>query len=559
MYTQCFFCLFISLVKNEIKGISWYFLEVGTVIRIMIVDDETLDREGLLTLVKEIEGIETDIMVAESAYKALEIIENFVPDVLLTDVKMPGMDGLTLAEKMSTAVPNIKTVFISGYDDFSYIKRALKSKAYEYILKPVDFEEFHNAMTRILKDIELEKKRQEETLRLKHLSDVGFQAMRKKALLDIVYSHNSPEYIMDLTEKYELSILPSGIYHVLVFEKHLSTFENSPEMEEIITASFTGRESAKETVAVSDSRVVEIISFRPDVPDTGKIVLDYAQQVHNRLTEASESAYTVLVSDPVDSVCMISDAYNQCGFLLNSSSYLLRGMVIHSGMLNQENVNVHTNETINILKEIISSIKTLDLPKGSHMIDKLFKCLEDSNTEDIVFIRSMVISIISSLQIMLLEYGESFENLLGESNSVWDKVFRIETIVDIRQWLKNIFRVVTEYFLNKENESGHQVVSRVISFIQSHFHEEITLKAVADIFHYSPNYLGSLFKKHTGQGFNDYLTRVRFEEAIKLLANPDLKLYEIAYKVGYPNQNYFNRQFKQMFGCTPSEFRAKLM
>lgn len=527
-------------------------------IKIMIVDDEPLDREGLLTLINDIEGIKTDIRVARSAYDALELFRNFVPDVLLTDVKMPGMDGLTLAEKLSSEAPAIKTVFISGYDDFSYIKRALRSKAYEYILKPVDFEEFHAAMKRILTDIEIEKQKYEESLKLKHLSDLGFQAARRKAVLDIVYRHDTTENILNLIEQYKLSILPSGIYYVIVYEKHLDSFEKSPDMGEIIKGSVPQGDCIKETIVVSDARVVEIVSFKKTEQGSRDAVLNYARQIHERLVNASDGLYTVLVSDPVENLHQVPDCYNQCGTLLNTGGYMLRGMVIHSGMLSQGNVNAHTNETLEALKEIFSSIKVLDLHKGTHMIDRLFESLED-NQVDTRFIRNLAISIISSLQVVLLEYGETFENLLGEGNSVWDKVFQIETIVDVKQWLKNIFRMVTEHFFNKETESRHQVVTRVISFIQSHYHEEITLKAVADAFHYSPNYMGSLFKEYTGQNFNDYLTKVRFEMAVKLLADPDLKLYEVANKVGYPNQNYFNRQFRQMFGCTPSEFRAKLI
>lgn len=526
-------------------------------IKIMIVDDEPLDREGILTLVNDIE-VDTDTKVAENAYHALKLFESFIPDVLLTDVKMPGMDGLTLAEKMSSIEPSIKTVFISGYDDFSYIKRALKSKAYEYILKPVDFDEFHATMERILKDIEIEKQKHEESLRLKHFSDFGFQAMRKEAVLDIVYSHDALENILTSIEKFKLSILPSGSYYVLVIEKYQNSFEKSPDMEKTITDAIPKGGCIKETIVVSDTRIVEIISFSDAEPENKKFVMDYAQHIHSLLTEKSESVYTILISDPAESLCDIPDAYNQCSYLYTTGSYLLRGMVIHSGMVNQDNVNHHTNETLDTLKDIFASIKTLDFHKGTHTIDRLFKCLADNQT-DSVLVRSMVISIISNLQIVLLEYGESFESLLGDRSSVWDKVFRIETIIDIQQWLKNIFRTVTEYFANKENESRHQIVTRVISYIQSHYHEEITLKAVADTFHYSPNYLGSLFKEYTGQGFNDYLTKFRFDMALKLLSNPDLKLYEVANKIGYQNQNYFNRQFKQMFGCTPSEFRAKLM
>jgi len=536
------------------------------VFKILIVDDERLDREGIKGQIEWEELNITSIQTAKSGFDALTIIEIQKPDILITDVKMPGMNGLILAQKASEIVPWIKVIFISGFDDFEYVKNALLINAYEYLLKPVDTDDLLAALKKVINERIKERKIEEENEVLINKINESKPLLKQKLICDIIYGTSNKESISKNIKYLNMNLL-EGFYRILLYEIDdygfiledigVAELENSHQIIMDIISKIEVYNCLLELAQIDKNRIAILLSFSSDL-ENGRINAmsnNISKHIIEEVKSTTSVSITIGIGCIVNSITELHLSYDESCMALSQKMLAGKGTIIC--YYPKTNIKESSIDFQNIINELMQCIKNHDKNKANYLLDYLFDSLENGNVYGNKYIQNCCINIISRIEIVLIEFNESVENVFGKNIVLWEKLMKFETILDIRQWMKNIFRAVIEYFENKNSKKNSKIIMAVIKKIEQNYSSELTLKDVAAEFFYSPNYLGAIFKEEIGMGFSECLSEYRMKKAGELLQQTCLKMYEVASQVGYKNVPSFINQFKLSYNMTPTEYRER--
>lgn len=536
-------------------------------LKLLIVDDEDLDREGLIAeLDWEQYGI-SEIKSARTGMEAIRIMKDFEPDILMTDIRMPVMSGLQLAEKAKALFPNIKIVFISGYDKFEYAQEALKLNAYRYILKPIDTDQLIALLVDLVDSILQEKsKTQKENIK----NDIMYESqgyLKSRLFLDCFYNFYDDENELISRANYIGLNIIAGKYILLITQidsynewvKDISREENEKINLDICCIACEMRKDIYcIDAAMIDRQICAVlISCNSHVPD--ELLFDEACIVAEELIETVKQMINISISIGVSSVYPnfigIKDGYSECRDALKKKIYAGKGKV-HTKPQKSTNVNIKLNIE-NMGMELSKMVIAGDKSGIIHTLDSMFDMMINNQVENSVYIQQLCISIIYRLNVTIMEMGLEPHDVWGDNSSLINKPMEFETIAEMRQWMKEIFLYVIKYYEGLKDDKDFSFRREFEKYIENNYQKDITLKQLAEEWHYSPNYLGNMVRQKFSRGFSEYLVEFRMEKASKLLKNDKIRIYEVAHQVGYNNISSFIKQFKQTKGLTPAEYREK--
>ena len=213
--------------------------------------------------------------------------------------------------------------------------------------------------------------------------------------------------------------------------------------------------------------------------------------------------------------------------------------------------NVNLQEMLGEIKDILS------LWTPEKILPFINKYLPESMVHNENYIKSFSFSTINLIQVVLLEQNCTLNSVLGERGNVWDKMDKFDTIVDIRQWLYNVFKACIEHLVNSQSIGYTHIVEDIKKIIHERYNERLSVENIAYLVNFSPSHANNIFKSITGQTIFDYQTDYRMEKAKEFLNDPYTKVYLIAEMVGYTNKSHFSLQFKKHTGLTPMEFKNR--
>lgn len=556
-------------------------------LKLLIVDDERYDREGLKRqLPWEDFGI-IDIETASDGFEAMDLIRSIRPDILITDIKMPWLTGLQLAEEAKKLIPSIKVIFISGYDDFEYVKTALKMDAYEYILKPVDTVELMDAVRNVTDTIRKEAEEEELRESLLRRVDESKPFMRQKLLCDLVFGTARYDELWGTIRSLDIRFGGEAYITVIAEVDDYAEILEKPgdgdirRLHDRINAVIDNLSSTLcqiQPIHINDARYVLLLSFgqtgssgaQASCAQVSGAQLSGVQTLEALTSEAARIArdmlemaaqicgisMTAAVGLPVVKPEDVHKSYTHGCDVLSRKMFSGKGTVLTDRGSFQEGME-ENGIFAEIDQELVKCIRNLDMDRAHHLLDYLFDSIRTKQGVGARYVQDLCINIISKMQVALFEMNETVENIFGPGVVLWEKLMKFETILDIRQWMKNVFKAVIEYLAVKRERGSRKVIESVIRYIEENYHREITLKEIAAEFFYSPNYLGQIFKEETGQGFNEFLTEYRMKTARELLKDGALKIYEVAEMVSYRKVAAFISQFKKYYGVTPKEYRDR--
>jgi len=535
--------------------------------RLLIVDDEKLDREGLVEQIDwTLYGI-TVVETAKNAYDALRILQNYKPHILITDVKMSGMNGLQLVEQVKKDLPSVKVVFISGYDDFNYIKTALRLDAYEYILKPVRTIELEETAKRVTDELNKELcaiKEKEEFLKI---VDNGRIVLREKFFNDLIYGTYKEEDLEINKEKLHLN-MTSTIFVTVLLE-----IDDCMGVDEVLLESDRLNKQKSIKDYLSEYQVTENIIYivelksslfallftfddSVDYQKINTLLMDEAKKILQGIKDKTGISVTIALGNSVSNVEELYKSYTYCREVLSQKMFLGKGTILSK--LENSDKNVKERKLFyEIDQELLTCVKNFDRDRMVHLIDYLFDEIEAEKLRNPKKVQDICINIVSRLQITLSEMNETVENIFGHGVVLWEKLLKIETIPDIRLWMKNIFSAIIEYLQEKNDKTGRRITEMVKEYVRENYEKDISLKEISARFFYSPNHLGAILKEELGKGFNEFLTEYRMKKAAELLEDPTKKIYEVANLVAYKSVTAFVNKFKEYYQLTPKEYQQK--
>ena len=526
----------------------------------MLVDDEYNVRDGLKYLIDwNCCGFEI-AYEAQNGKAAWETIEKEKPDLVITDVKMPVMDGLELLSCIKKEYPIIRIIVLSGYNDFDYVKCAMRYGAVDYLLKPVDEDELIELLKRIKNEIDLE-------IKSKQREKAMAQVFKEKAIQDIVKHQLNETSIKKLIEDYDLE-LDDGYYSILIFEPDVYLKRNSCVDNKIYDNNFNYNKSLIRNIAEDIlNREFKGYVFNEDGMGLGVLIMANEEVLLENYIERFISKFKLLIYEIlkttfsfgighiVNKIKDIHYSYSSSKNALELKFFRGNNSIINiNGTAN--NIMPYNQKYDNInYKSLLACIKIFDEDALKIEVDHLFQTLtEQMLSKD--EIKGLILEIMIDISKMIYQKDADFIHIYADAGELFGEISEMRTLEEIKVFFTQYCIKACRILKNSCETTPREVISKTLEYINQHYGEDISLKKIANNVFFCQSYLGKLFKQATGESFNNYLTRIRIENAQKMLSNSEMKIYEIAQKVGYRSIDYFRKQFKAITGLGPVEFKT---
>ncbi|WP_127582063.1 response regulator transcription factor [Paenibacillus koleovorans] len=519
--------------------------------KVIIVDDEMLVRIGMTSLIRwEDYGFEV-VATASDGLQARELIERHMPDIVLTDIVMPGLNGLELIAEIRRKYAFIRFIVLSSHSDYMYVREAMKLDAEDYILKasikPAE-------LIRLLQTTadKLEQRAvPQATGQPAELALNGEQL--KRTMLRLVCGEPVDESERDawFGQKDE----PGDEWAVLYIKLH------GPE-----EAAWIGLESALLHLAEvygpgrcrhvleykSGEFMALIVLAQATSPEgAGRINVEPLLHAVRRFLNMEGS---VGLSDCFASSAEFKTAFLQAKEAVQYAFYHGLG----KGYRYEPSFFAHGDQVLFDKKDAEELERCADTGQlaGLELLkESLFERLSASKcyrNQDI----SMFMEILHAVKRVAARHGISWDHVYADTVPIHIELLRKETIEEMKAWFGSLFGSFVEQLAKAGREKYRVEVSQLIGYMRAHYTENLTLNDAAGIVNMSPSYLSSLFKRETGKSFIELLTEIRMDKAAELLLRTDLPVYLIAEQVGYDNINYFGRAFKKEKSVSPSQYRT---
>lgn len=530
--------------------------------KLLIVDDERLIRERLK---KQLDWPSYKIKLigeAGNALEALELIAVHRPDIILADIHLPGISGLEMAERALQYHPRIRIIFISAHSEFDYALTAMQLKAVAYLLKPIETEELRKVITESLLRFKLEEiASQEKKLNEKKMNEMTKEKFFHDLLLD-VHDIDDMRALADFTSP----VAAPAACIVIVTELDRQAIANKgwkqrdiqnrlSRLHDYLTMEF-GRICPTETVKMSESRVAAILMGIGG--ESGQAVSELkrtATRMVGQIEALCEVPATIAFGSVTEEPGLVHQSYEAAKSALDCQTIVYcNDRIIDYRDTEKPNKGIPLTDLSLEIAAVFKGIDDLNPPVAALAVDQLMDRLY-AERRSLSFVRSVCVSLISRLNQYLIEQGEQRETVFGSEFFVWEKLGEIDRPEEIRRWIRSMFNAVAEYMDLKKNGRKSRLVQAVIQYVDERYDRDIALKDIATELHFSTNYVGQMFKKETGQTFQEYVIKRRMELAKTLLKGTSLKVYEIAERIGYRNIAHFSSQFKLYVGVTPNGFR----
>lgn len=524
--------------------------------RVMIVDDEVDVREEILRRINWAAlGFEV-VAIAENGQDALEKAESCPLDLVLTDIKMPYMDGLTLSAHMHRLYPAVRLIMLSGFDRFDFAKEAIRLNVVEYILKPVDFRELTGVLTALKAALDNDFKKRRDTSLLELSYKKSYPLLRDhfiQQLLSGMVPARELEYQLD---HFKLPIRKGKHKVVVVFELDRTAQTAAIDkkllpvsLKQLIDDRLEG--SCQVVSLISFSEVISITAWEDNpignlVNLANMICADCQRLFKVGLTAGIGRSYVELSS--IQESYLQARAAAEYKLLLGSGkAYYIRDMELTEG---DPLVFDGRSE-----QRLITAIKFGDKEKVRSLIESILSGLTGAEITAWRY-QAYIMGILCAVSQIANRYGLNETEVLGENDAWFFILSKDFTLEKLREWLLNTCVRISGTITEKRISTSRSLVEQAKRFIEENYASaQLSVDMICEHLHISQSHFSNIFKQETGQSFVQYLTDVRMERALRLLSETDEKTYMIAQKVGYDEPNYFSYVFKRKFGTAPSQYR----
>ena len=532
--------------------------------KVIIIDDEPIIRKGLKNIINWKQFGCTVCAEASDGEEGKHLIEVHHPDILITDIRMPEMDGLNMIRDVKSCIPNCKIIILTGYRDFDYVQEAIKLGAFDFVLKPSRIEELAAVVRRAVDELKCQRNRAEEMDKLRRLFEQNIPVLREKFLYDVLYEINTNSD--DITARASLLGIETGRFILLAAEidddedkthnrgnMHLYQFGIINIFEEVF------QDSCKlVSVSLNDKSTAFILQLSDDESNYNEIINNKCAYIQNMVTNCFGFTISVAVSSEGRGIMQLPGKLKECREALEYKFYLGSNTIIFHSDLN----GFFKYNDYSLLEKyrrmLIEGIKTGNESIVNKRLEDIFESIENLDNIDAQYLKTFYLSIITYINNMHLSVAEADNEKKPESMNIpglHEIIAKSETINELNYLLKEVSLSIAAKINNYNNKNIKMVLRKAIDYINEHYNEQLTLNEVAEKIFVSSCYISRMFKKELGKNFVDYLNGLRLEKAKELLKDPKYKTYEIAELVGIPDAHYFSRLFKKYEGLTPTEYR----
>ncbi len=529
-------------------------------LKVLIVDDEEIIREGMRTFPWQDYDCQI-VGLAEDGQEAILLTHLHNPDIVICDIRMPGMDGLSLARKLKGETPMITIILLTGFDEKDYMRQALQIHIDDYLMKPTNFQELGAVIERVSKMIRIRKNRESNYRRMNQQIQAALPVLQAGLFLQLVNGQFESE--KDAEESLELFDIPSGSYVIIGAHYQIMTNVSFRSVKEDWMLSLSVVETCKEIFAKYTTAMLTfnnqqslffLLIFPCSIRDadcmnaiqisTHKIKRVLANDLGIELNFGVSNMSSELLHIP-ELYFQANQALTQCYFFNDCPTLYYND--IREATVSEFFVPEAKREAF------IKSMKTNNRQAIEQYIHYLLNTVVGTYSDISYYKHLLVSEIFYAAQ---MTQGIYFSNILEEGKYMdyASAILKCHTKKELEEkTLETIYTLMSK----QKNHAVHydSVADNIIQFIKEHYAENLSLDILAEKFHFSPTYISRLIRRSQGVNFTEIVTNTRLSEAKKLLANPTLKVEDIRRKVGYNDTSYFIQSFKQKYEMTPNEYR----
>ena len=506
---------------------------------ILIVDDEKIERSGIIFLLKKLD-IAVNIYEAANGRAAFELLcqmreRKESVDILLTDVKMPFMDGIQLLTAAKEAGFEMKTIIFSGYNEFEYAKLAVKLGVSDYILKPVNPKEFESTMLKIIGELEQADFEKEQ---MQQRSDY-----MKEYILYTLFNGGNPYDMKEKAEKLVSEDFWNRFRRIMLIEfdsdffgKEVLDFSN--EIMKILESS-----EEYQYLNLNPQQAVLLLNDSMQYGNLQKL----AEKLHDVIYEKFNRHCHIAISGEVEDYAKLPELMDTLDELMENKFYQPEIYVYSAGVSKETPELVQTDDDT-LIKQMKQDTKMKDISS----LREHFERLCDKYKKKSYFSQIYVKFIFSNL---LKDFYSDIPNANDEQfNREIEKLYTSSDFNCIMDIVKHHIDMLEEAFVQNP-QLRHREIEIVKKYIYEHYKDELGVEQLADMVYLAPSYLSSVFKKETGQNLSKFIKQYRMERAKDMLENTNMKIVAVSEAVGYQNVSYFCQSFRECFGVSPQKYR----
>jgi two-component system response regulator YesN len=517
-----------------------------------VIDDEDEVRKGIIKYVPWRENGFAVAGESDNGADALELAEECQPDLVITDIKIPFIDGLTFAERLKVVLPLAKTVIISGFDDFAFAKKALGLHVVDYLLKPVNVAELTAALVKTRDALTAEEASRRDLALFKAYYDQTLPALKEHFFSGLLEGRLSIGCAEELGERYGVGF--NGACSVVA----CSSCAGGKEPMRLLSIKKLMDEESAENISthtlIYADYVIVVANF--DSPERINAFIAY-------LNEKCGVAQKYLGLPMSAGVGYIAQRYNRLdrsyrGALaaLDYQKLAGSGRVIYIG-------DIERDETADISisrqdeESLLSAVRLADADTIMAVVERLLSRFTGSHPPNYQRYQVYVLEIFTALIRIVRMNQIDIDSLLGGDYDIFRELFEAVSFSGVKEKLLTLcLRASSIMRRERENSSG-RLVQNARDYAAVHYKDSnFSVESMCHDLHVSPAYFSTIFKRSQNESFVNYLTALRLNEAVRLLTGTDYKTHRVAEFVGFKDPNYFSFVFKKHFGMAPSKYRG---
>ena len=528
--------------------------------KVVLVDDEIDVAERIAHKINWNElGFEVPV-ICNNALEALEICEKIKPEVVMTDITMPYMNGLELAHKLKEEYPNIRIIIFSGYDEFEYAQEAVHIQAEEYILKPIDSEKLMQIFERTKSSLDKEYDEKQNIHKLESYYKDSLPILQESFYSSLMegkvplekLEHYKNNYSIELNGPYYCAVIIHVSTHTL--NKQINPLYVSVSVRKLVEEKLCDQWRGK--VFTYQGNTVMIAQLDAEECEITKLT-DECDKFARLAKSVADATVTIGIGRVCSHLIDVSDSYTGARMAISYRAIYGTTKAINISEIDPE----QSKQVVSVSNEALDDVfKKIRMNNQEGLSESIRDYLSMSTTKitKVPEFRFFVMQLASRL------YGFAVVNKLDQNeifNSYHDIIMQVEKLElkDLYEWMSNICFKMQEMISVKRSNTTKNFIIKAVDYVSENYtNPDLTVESICSYLNVSYAYFSTVFKKEVGKSFTSYLTDLRLKRAVELLLEKDEKTYVIAHDVGYSDPNYFSYVFKKAFGVSPNKYRLKV-
>lgn len=536
-------------------------------IEVLLVDDESYVTESLKVTIPWGELGVNKVHQAESAAEALELMERHSIDILVTDIQMPEVNGLQLIELVQERWPNVRCILLTGHSEFHYAKKAIELHVLDYVLKPVDDEEFIASLSQVITSLQDEWAQAEQYYQLMYDRKTDLSILRRNFLHELLLGRPlSKQTISERLVKYEIPLTVDTPAVMMLVKMGLDAREYDEASHALLE--YAAGNIAEEVLSERfhlwhaqspHSYMTIIASLKPEwLSQAGQDDRRVLREELERLLPIFRQYVRGFLK--VDVAVAVTNAFNFPEAIASTYRaamryvYMLEMKERDVIFLQDQSPPASSVESLDVLYRPPTLLHLLEAQQWDAVrgkLDEVFDYVAASgySRENLY---EIYLSITNAIIYAAHKYGLSFSQIGFDWEIDQGMVHSLERL---RHWTTMMVQQLEDKLSTQEVHAKTHIVNQVKQIVSRDLGSDISVKTIADRVYLHPVYLSKVFKSVTGESLGDYIIRMRMEKALYMLKHTNKRIYEITMELGYQNPQYFSKMFKKYYGMTPNEYR----